>query len=88
MCALEKMISCELSFTPLGSTDYEADVDKVIRVIEASALTYTVGAFATVVQGSKKEVFKLIEAVYDEIEDDGSFVLGVKLSNACGCGVK
>ena len=85
MCAVDKMISCELSFTPLGSADYEADVDRVIRVISSSGLSFTVGAFATVVRGSKKEIFKLAEAVYDQMENDGSSILGIKLSNACGC---
>lgn len=85
MCAVDKMISCEISFAPLSSADYAADVDRVLKVIAASSLAFEVGAFATVVRGGKEAVFRLVEAVYDEMEDACSFILSVRFSNACGC---
>lgn len=88
MCALDKMISCELSFSPLASADYLADVDRVLEVIAASGMAFETGDFATVVKGAKTEVFRLIQAVYDEMENACSFILGVRLSNACGCELK
>lgn len=85
MCPVDKMISCEITFTPLARPDYAADVDRVLKVIENSSLPFEVGAFATVVKGPKDEIFGLAKAVYDEMENECSFILGVKLSNACGC---
>lgn len=87
MCAVDKMISCEIAFTPLGQPDYAADVNRVLHVIEASGMDFAVSAFATVVRGAKDGVFGLLRVIYDAMEDGCGFILDVKISNVCGCGV-
>ena len=86
MCALDKMISCEIAFTPLGKPDYAADVDRVLHIIEASGMDFEVGAFATVVRGAKDGIFGLLRNIYDAMEAGSGFILDVKISNVCGCG--
>ena len=85
MCAMDKMISCEVAFTPLGRSDYATCVDRVLEVIKASGLPYSVGAFATEVKGEKDAVFGLVRDIYDEMEDQCGLILDVKISNVCGC---
>lgn len=87
MRAMEKIISCSLAFVPLAKVDYVKDVEIVLGIIEKSGLAYDTGAFSTVVQGSKADVFNLIRAVYDHMDDLCSFILDLRISNACGCGV-
>ena len=85
MCAVDKMISCEVAFTPLGRSDYITCVDRVLGVIKASGLPCSVGDFSTAVKGEKEAVFGLVRGIYDEMEDECGIILDVKISNVCGC---
>jgi len=85
MCPMDKMMAAQLSFLPLDSHDYNADVKTVLHLIESSGLQYTVGMFSTEVRGNRNRVMALVGDIYDTMEDRCSFVLDIKLSNTCGC---
>jgi uncharacterized protein YqgV (UPF0045/DUF77 family) len=51
---------------PLGTpTDRHAHVDAAIAVIQASGLSYEVGALGTTVEGSPDELWPLVRAVHE-----------------------
>lgn len=85
MRAVEEMMSCQISFCPLGSTDISGDVDRVLEVIRLSGLDHQVGVFSTVVRGEKDRVFNLTREIYQAMEKTCGFVMDVKFSNLCGC---
>ncbi|WP_369370269.1 MTH1187 family thiamine-binding protein [Promicromonospora sp. Populi] len=56
----------QVSPRPSGTPDAKyAYVDAAIAVIQASGLTYEVGAMGTFVQGSPDEVWALLRAVHE-----------------------
>ena len=54
---MEKIITTELSFIPIISNNYNADVDEVIDIIASYKMEYTVGLLSTTVQGKRSLVF-------------------------------
>lgn len=86
MCSLEKIASCQISFTPIESDDYIRDVKKVLEIINNSGLENEVGVLSTFVRGKKSMVLKLITEIYDAMDDVSGFSMDVKISNICGCG--
>jgi uncharacterized protein YqgV (UPF0045/DUF77 family) len=85
MCSLDKIAACEISFLPLQSGDGNANVDKVIELIEQSGLEYNVGVMSTLVRGEKEKVFKLLEEIYAKMDEECKFVIAAKISNLGGC---
>jgi len=86
MCAVEKIASCQISFTPIGSSDYLSEIRQVLKIIKASGLEHDVGAISTVVIGGKDRVFQLVRDIYEAMDDVCNFTIDVKISNLCGCG--
>jgi len=85
MCAMEKIVSVQISFVPIGSIDYLEEIRRVLDIIGNSGLEHNVGIMSTVVRGEKSKVFKLIENIYENMDHVCSFILDVKISNICGC---
>ncbi|NLY70798.1 MAG: hypothetical protein GX076_03840 [Clostridiales bacterium] len=85
MCTLGKIAACEISFLPIQSSNANADVNKVIELIEQSGLEYSVGAMSTLVRGQKDIVFNLLEEIYAKMDEECKFVITAKISNICGC---
>lgn len=79
------IVSCQISFSPIGSTDYLPKIKQVLDIIEKSGLENSVGIMSTTIRGDKNDVFKLVKKIFDTMESRCSFIMDVKLSNLCGC---
>ena len=85
MCAVDKIASCQLSFIPIQSENYLEDIDIVLKEIVASRMEYSIGEMSTVIKGSKLNILNLLSNIYDIMEPKCSFVIDIRISNACGC---
>lgn len=85
MCALGKVASCQISFTPIGSDDYLREIRMVLDIIGDSGLENNIGILSTVVRGEKSKVLKLITDIYETMDDVCDFSMDIKISNLCGC---
>jgi uncharacterized protein YqgV (UPF0045/DUF77 family) len=86
MCPVEKIASCQITFTPIVSDDYMEDVKRVLDIIEDSGLENSVGVLSTFVRGEKCKVLKLISDIYEIMDSKTKFSMDIKISNICGCG--
>lgn len=78
-------VSCQLSFYPLGTKEYINDIQDVLKLIERSGLTYTIGEMSTVLLGSSKNIFALLEIITETMnKNDCQFSMSVTISNTCG----
>ncbi len=84
MCAVEKMIACQVSFIPVGNQDYNADITKVLKIIRKSGLQYQIGVMSTVVQSSEENIFRLLRNMFLTMDPICSFVMDIRISNVCG----
>ena len=84
MCAMEKIASCQIAFTPVASGDYIDDVNKVLEIIYNSGLENEVGVLSTFVRGEKSKVLKLIAEIYEKMDNLTNFSMDIKISNICG----
>lgn len=85
MCSMEKIASTQISFTPIISDDYINDIEKVLDIIKLSNLEYNIGILSTSIRGNKDKVLKLINELYNTMDDICSFTMDIKISNICGC---
>jgi uncharacterized protein YqgV (UPF0045/DUF77 family) len=85
MCPLEKIASCQITFTPIVSDDYMEDVKQVLDIINSSGLENSVGVLSTFVRGEKSKVLKLITDIYETMDVLTKFSMDIKVSNICGC---
>lgn len=85
MCSMEKIASCQISFTPIISDNYINDINKVLDIIKKSNLEYNIGILSTTIRGNKEIVLNLINKVYNTMDDICSFTMDIKISNICGC---
>jgi len=85
MCAVAKIASCEISFVPIGTSDYSDMIKQVLKIIEDSALETRVGDMSTFVRGDRDKVLALISRVYQSMDSLCDFTMDVRLSNLCGC---
>ena len=81
MCEIhkEKLISCQLGYYPLGKVEYNLDIDKVIKIIKNSNLSYEVGDFSTVIKGESTEVFGILNEITKY--SNGDFIININISN-------
>lgn len=86
MCPLEKVASCQITFTPIISDNYMDDVKRVLDIINSSGLENSVGVLSTFVRGEKSKVLKLITDIYETMDSITKFSMDIKISNICGCG--
>lgn len=85
MCSMEEIASCQISFIPINSNNYIEDINLVLDLIKNSELEYNTNILSTTIRGDKNKIFKLIEYIYDTLDEKCSFTMDVKLSNICGC---
>jgi uncharacterized protein YqgV (UPF0045/DUF77 family) len=85
MCPVEEIISCQISFIPIQSESYIADINIVLDKIIDSGLEYHIGEMSTIIKGSKTNVLSLISNIYDLMAPKCSFVIDIRISNTCGC---
>lgn len=78
-------MACEISFIPIQSKDYIADIKEVLSIISDSGLVYSVGAMSTLISGEKDKLFELIKTIYNQMEAKIDFTMQLKVSNVCGC---
>jgi uncharacterized protein YqgV (UPF0045/DUF77 family) len=85
MCSMEKIASCQITFTPIGSNNYIEDINKVLEIIKSFSIEYDVSILSTVVRGEKNRILDMISTIYNTMDDICSFTMDVKISNICGC---
>jgi len=83
MRSMEKMISAELSFSPIDSKDYVSDIECVLKDIEDSGLEYIIGVMSTTVIGSKNKIMELIDTIYEHMNEQCGFSFHINISNLC-----
>ena len=81
MCTMGKVASCEISFIPIESEDYIADVNRVLAIIESYNLEHTVGPLSTSIIGEESKIFHLIRNIYDSMSEACRFKMDIKISN-------
>lgn len=79
------VISCEISFLPIQSNDYVAEVEEVLRIIKSYDLEVIVGLMSTTVRGEPTIVFDLITNIFERMNQVTKFTMVIKISNICGC---
>jgi uncharacterized protein YqgV (UPF0045/DUF77 family) len=82
---MEKIASCQITFTPIVSDNYMDDVKQVLDIINSSGLENSVGVLSTFVRGEKSKVLKLITNIYETMDSRTKFSMDIKISNICGC---
>jgi uncharacterized protein YqgV (UPF0045/DUF77 family) len=85
MCTLEKIASCQISFTAIGTEEYINNINQVLEIIKDSSLENKVGYLSTVVIGKTDKVLDLITDIYQTMDGICDFTMDIKLSNLCGC---
>ena len=78
-------INAAIQLLPLkGSEDKYSVIDKAIKMISESGLTYKVCPFETVVEGDADKVYKIIRRIQDETLLDGceEVLINVKIHAA------
>ena len=88
MCIMEKdrMMSCQIAYFPIGTVDYLMDIEKVLELIKSYQVKHEIGVLSTTIQGTKENVFKLIQDIYDTMDEQNCrFTINISLSNTCGC---
>ncbi|WP_162265464.1 YkoF family thiamine/hydroxymethylpyrimidine-binding protein [Abyssisolibacter fermentans] len=82
---MEKIATCQISFTPIVSTNYIEDINKVLDIIKSYEVDYNVGMMSTTIKGNKETLLKIINQIFNTMYEVCSFTMDVKLSNVCGC---
>jgi uncharacterized protein YqgV (UPF0045/DUF77 family) len=88
MCNVEKtrIMSCQLSFYPLYTTNCKNNVNKVVEMIEESGLYCQVNDMSTIIKGEGSKVMKLLDQIRQRMDKDNiSFTMVAVISNVCGC---
>lgn len=85
MRKMGEIMSCQISFAPIMCDNYIEEIDKVLEIIKAYDIDYTIGTMSTTIIGNKNKIFPMIERIYNEMCDSTQFTLDIKLSNICGC---
>lgn len=88
MRGMGKIAACTVSFIPVQSSNYIADVNKVLDIIGSSGLQYVTGSFSTEIYGDASDICRLISLIYNEMDEGCSFVMDVRFSNVCGCQIQ
>ncbi|QQK08533.1 YkoF family thiamine/hydroxymethylpyrimidine-binding protein [Miniphocaeibacter halophilus] len=81
MCEIqeEKLISCQLSFYPLGKDKVNTEVEKVLELVVESDLDYNIGDMSTVLKGETSKIYDLLERITNITNSD--FTMVITISN-------
>lgn len=85
MCQIskEKLISCQLSFYPLGQEGYMESIENVLEIIKKNEVEYRTNDMSTIIIGPQEDIFRLLNRITDMMYDE-QFVLNSTISNTCG----
>lgn len=84
-CVANPVISCQLSFYPLGEANFLPFIDTVISIIQNSGLPYTVNDMSTIIAGESTQVFALLQTITQTMHSQQcNFSMNIILSNTCG----
>jgi uncharacterized protein YqgV (UPF0045/DUF77 family) len=80
------LVSCQLSFYPLGTPDTNKSVKEVVKIIEKSGLESEVNDMSTIIKGNIQETTELLGNIQQIMDKNGiSYTLVAIISNVCGC---
>ena len=91
MCTMAKgsIISCQITYFPIGSRQYLEEIDEVLELIKNSGLDYNVDILSTTIKGEADKVFDLITNIHKEMSyKNCNYTMNVMVSNICGCGLE
>ena len=81
-----RIVSCQLSYLPINSNQYLADIDVILKAIKVAFPDAKVGEMSTYIIGSKEKVYQLIKKLLDlSIQKEQPFHFTFSVSNLCGC---
>ena len=81
----EPVISCQLSFYPLGETAFLPFIDTVLTIIQTSGLPHHMNDMSTIISGESTQVFALLQTITNIMhEKQCLFSMNIILSNTCG----
>ncbi|MFA5576338.1 MAG: YkoF family thiamine/hydroxymethylpyrimidine-binding protein [Tissierellaceae bacterium] len=82
----KKVISCQITYLPIGKEDYSGEVEEVLELISLSGLSYNIDIMSTTIQGKADRIFTLISDIYEKMSVQGNnFTMNIIISNVCGC---
>jgi len=83
------VISCQLTFYPLGTNEVDAAVNMVLELIQKAPVKSRTNELNTVITGRSEDVFTLLKTITDFSCQKGIlFAMQAGISNNCGCGVR
>jgi len=82
----QTVISCQISFYPLNTTEVNDQVKKVINIIDESKLKYESNSVSTIIYGSAEKIYALLAEITVKMDEEQSeFSMSINISNSCGC---
>ncbi len=87
MAETEDVITCQIIFYPLATTEVTGPVNEVIDIIKSYSLQeMKLGPTATTLKGSREKIYKLLNNISAEMaEKDIKYAMSINISNECGC---
>ncbi|MCX7880088.1 MAG: thiamine-binding protein [Ignavibacteria bacterium] len=81
----KNIITCEISFLPLLTTEVNRYVGEVVNIIAKFGLKHEVGLISTIVEGSPESVYDLLKEISLRMGIKVKYSMIIKVSNFCGC---
>ncbi len=83
----EDLITCQIIFYPLATTEVTRPVNEVIDIIKSYSLQdIEVGPTSTILRGSRDKIYTLLNNISAEMEkQDIKYAMSINISNECGC---
>lgn len=83
---ISPVISCQLTFYPLGTSNVDCAVDLVLEIIKESPVTSKTNELNTIIIGASHEIFELLLRITQVADANGiKFAMQAGISNNCGC---
>ncbi|MHA1917342.1 MAG: YkoF family thiamine/hydroxymethylpyrimidine-binding protein [Candidatus Ranarchaeia archaeon] len=77
------MISCEVSFYPLGHENINKIVNEFLSLIKTDKIKIETNKMSTYLEGENDLIFDTLKEVYKEISKKYGSVITIKISNVC-----
>jgi len=79
------LITAEVALYPLKTTDASGVINKSIDTLKDSHIQYNVNSMNTHITGSREEIFKGLESMFSQAENNGGEItMVITLTNAAG----
>jgi uncharacterized protein YqgV (UPF0045/DUF77 family) len=83
---ISPVISCQLTFYPLGTSNVNSAVDLVLEIIKESPVKSKTNELNTIITGSSQEIFELLQRITEVADASGiRYAMQAGISNNCGC---